>query len=73
MASAYTTAFTPLLFIELPVPCQESEQSCIYLLRILNLSVFKRFFGWILELTLIWFRLVMATYIKFKMMYSGLT
>ena len=44
------TGLTLPLFIEVPVPSQESEQSCICLLGVLILTLFLRICDWILEM-----------------------
>ena len=47
---SHATALMPPLFIEVPVPRQESERSCICVLGGSILSLFLRFLEWISEL-----------------------
>jgi len=45
-----TDSLTPVRLIEVPVPRQESEQSCIWVLGVSIFSIFQPFFYYILEL-----------------------
>ena len=47
---SYKTSFNLPRFIEVPVPSHDSERSCIYVVRISILTLFLRFFYYILEL-----------------------
>jgi hypothetical protein len=46
----HKTILTPPLFVEVPLPNQESERSCICVLGVSNVSLFPRIFNLILEL-----------------------
>jgi len=46
----YKNSLIPSRFIEVPVPCWESERSCICVLRISILPLVLRLFGCIVEL-----------------------
>ena len=59
---AHTTSITPPLFIEVPVPIQESERSCICVLRGIDFTSFCDFDIWFGIVPTVWWFLVLILF-----------